>query len=63
MRYSVELYDIESDGGVSSVPALAGEMVTVYGPSSTNGPSSTYGGLMQKARVLKGHLAALLTRS
>ena len=41
--YSVEVYDIESDGGVSSVPALAGEVVTVYGPSSTHGPSSTYG--------------------
>ena len=37
--YSVEVYDIESDGGVSSVPALAGEVVTVYGPSSTYGPS------------------------
>ena len=41
--YSVEVYDIESDGGVSSVPALAGEVVTVYGPSSTYGPSGTYG--------------------
>ena len=39
--YSVEVYDIESDGGVSSVPALAGEVVTVYGPSITYGPSST----------------------
>ena len=36
--YSVEVYDIESDGGVSSVPALAGEVVTVYGPSGTYGP-------------------------
>ena len=41
--YSVEVYDIESDGGVSSVAALAGEVVTVYGPSSSYGPSSTYG--------------------
>ena len=34
---------IESDGGVSSVPALAGEMVTVYGPSTAYGSSSLYG--------------------
>ena len=31
--YSVEVYDIERDGSVSSVPALAGEIVTVCGPS------------------------------
>ena len=37
------VYDIESDGGVSSVPALAGEMVTVYGPSIAYRPSSLYG--------------------
>ena len=29
--YSVEVYDIERDGSVSSVPALAGEIVTVFG--------------------------------
>ena len=32
--YSVEVYDIERDGSVSSVPALAGEIVTVCGPST-----------------------------
>ncbi|KAL5488562.1 hypothetical protein EMCRGX_G017518 [Ephydatia muelleri] len=37
--YSVEVYDIERDGSVSSVPALAGEIVTVFGPSTVNGPS------------------------
>ena len=37
--YSVEVYDIERDGSVSSVPALAGEIVTVFGPSPVNGPS------------------------
>ena len=37
--YSVEVYDIESDGSVSSVPALAGEVVTVFGPSTVYGPS------------------------
>ena len=41
--YSVEVYDIESDGGVSSVPALAGEMVTVYGPYMVGGPYTTEG--------------------
>ena len=37
--YSVEVYDIERDGSVSSVPALAGEIVTVFGPSPVNGTS------------------------
>ena len=37
--YSVEVYDIERDGSVSSVPALAGEIVTVFGPSTVYGPS------------------------
>ena len=37
--YSVEVYDIESDGSVSSVPALAGEVVTVFGSSTVYGPS------------------------
>ena len=38
--YSVEVYDIERDGSVSSVPALAGEIVTVFGPPTTvYGPS------------------------
>ena len=32
--YSVEVYDIERDGSVSSVPALAGEIMTVLGPSA-----------------------------
>ena len=37
--YSVEVYDIERDGSVSSVPALAGEVVTVFRPSTVYGPS------------------------
>ena len=37
--YSVEVYDIERDGSVSSVPALAGEIVTVFGPSTVYGSS------------------------
>ena len=37
--YSVEVYDIERDGSVSSVPALAEEVVTVFGPSTVYGPS------------------------
>ena len=37
--YSVEVYDIERDGSVSSVPALAGEIVTVFRPSTAYGPS------------------------
>ena len=40
--YSVEVYDIERDGSVSSVPALAGEIVTVFGPSTEYGPSTVY---------------------
>ena len=36
---SVEVYDIERDGSVSSVPALAGEIVTVFGPSTVYGAS------------------------
>ena len=32
--YSVEVYEIERDGSVSSVPALAGEILTVFGPST-----------------------------
>ena len=32
-----------SDGGVSSVPALAGEMVTVYGPSTAYRSTAVYG--------------------
>ena len=62
--YSVEVYDIESDGGVSSVPALTGEVVTVcgpsstYGPSSTNGPSITYGpSSTHKLSAGSGHLS------
>ena len=40
--YSVEVYDIERDGSVSSVPALAGEIVTVITPSiSCDSPSVT----------------------
>ena len=41
--YSVEVYAIERDGSVSSVPALAGEIVTVFGPSIVYGPSTVYG--------------------
>ncbi|KAL5488558.1 hypothetical protein EMCRGX_G017513 [Ephydatia muelleri] len=37
--YSVEVYDIERDGSVSSVPALAGEIVTV---STVDGPFTMY---------------------
>ena len=37
--YSVEVYDIERDGSVSSVPALAGEIVTVFRRSTVYGPS------------------------
>ena len=37
--HSVEVYDIERDGSVSSVPALYGEVVTVFGPSTVYGPS------------------------
>ena len=39
--YSVEVYAIERDGSVSSVPALAGEIVAVFGPSAVYVPSST----------------------
>eukprot|EP00731_Ephydatia_muelleri_P019271 Em0012g96a len=38
--YSVEVYDIERDGSVSSVPALAGEIVVVITPSITSGSPS-----------------------
>ena len=40
--YLVEVYDIEKDGSVSSVPALAGEIVTVLGPSSVYVPTTVY---------------------
>ena len=39
--YSVEVYAIERDGSVSLVPALAGEIMTVLGPSAVYVPSST----------------------
>ena len=39
--YSVEVYDIERDGSVSSVPALAEEIVTVFGPTITRGSLPT----------------------
>ena len=35
--YSVAVYDIERDGRVSSVPALAEEVMTVFGPSTVDG--------------------------
>ena len=41
--YSVEMYDIERDGSVSSVPALAWEIVTVVGPSAVFRPSAVFG--------------------
>ena len=41
--YSVEVYDIERDGSVSSVPALAGEIVTMDGPSTVYQPSAVFG--------------------
>ena len=40
--YSVKMYDIERDGSVSSVPAVAGEIVTVFGPSAVYVPSTVY---------------------
>ena len=48
--YSVEVYDIEKDGSVSSVPALAGEIVTVFGPSAVYEPSTDY--VMSSSRTL-----------
>ena len=48
--HSVEVYDIERDGSVSSVPALAGEIVTVFGPSTLFGPSTAYA--MSSCRIL-----------
>eukprot|EP00731_Ephydatia_muelleri_P019307 Em0012g132a len=48
--YSVEVYDIERDGSVSSVPALAGEIVTVLGPSTVYGPSTVFA--MSSSRTL-----------
>ena len=41
--YSVEVYDIERDGSVSSVPALAGKIVNVLGPSHVIEPSMMLG--------------------
>ncbi|KAL5488546.1 hypothetical protein EMCRGX_G017500 [Ephydatia muelleri] len=41
--YSVEVYDIERDWSVSSVPALAGEIVTVFGPSTVFRRSTVFG--------------------
>ena len=40
--YSVEVYDIERGGSVSSVPALAGEIVTVFGPSTVPSVDTGY---------------------
>eukprot|EP00731_Ephydatia_muelleri_P019276 Em0012g101a len=40
--YSVKVYDIERDGSVSSVPALAGEIVTVFGPSTVPSVDNGY---------------------
>ena len=34
--YSVEVYVIESDGSVSSVPAIPGEVLSVFGPSTVS---------------------------
>ena len=39
--YSVEVYDIESDGSVLSVPAIMGSYITVFRPSSVFLPVST----------------------
>ena len=57
--YSVEVYDIERDGSVSSVPALAEEIVVVITPSITCGSpsvtSSYYGPSASRAlSVLPG---------
>ena len=41
--YTVEVYDIERDGSVSSVPALAGEIVAMDGPSAVFRPSTVFG--------------------
>ena len=40
--YSVEVYDIERDGSVSSVPALAGEIVSVFGTSAVPSVDNGY---------------------
>ena len=48
--YSVEVYDIERDGSVSSVPALAGAIVTVFEPSASFGFSTVY--TMSSSRTL-----------
>ena len=48
--YSVEVYDIERDGSVSSVPAIAGEIVTMFGPSAVHEPSTDY--VMSSSRTL-----------
>ena len=40
--YSVEVYDIEKDGSVSSVPAVAGEIMTLFGPSTVYKLSTVY---------------------
>ena len=60
--YSVEVYDIESDGGVSSVPALAGEMVTVYGPSTAYGSSSLYGPSVVYGQTTKYGLSSVYSK-
>ena len=57
--YSVEVYDIERDGSVSSVPALAGEIVTVFGPSTVFGPTITRGSLPTRSSCVYG-LSTLL---
>ena len=48
--YPIEVYDIERDGSVSSVPALAGEIVTVFGPSTVYGPCTVYA--ISSSRIL-----------
>ena len=48
--YSVEVYDIERDGSVSSVPALAGMILAVFVPSISFRPSTVYA--MPSSRTL-----------
>ena len=59
--YSVEVYDIERDESVSSVPALAGEIVTVFGPSTVYGPCTVY--VMSSSRTLTAGQGTLVNIS
>ena len=56
--YSVEVYDIERDGSVSSVPALAGEIVTMDGPSTVYVPFTVY--VISSSRTLTADQGTIL---